>query len=145
MRLFQSAKVVIFFCFAFDIHTINHLLSLNNNPINCLQGMKFVWNFLLIQRNLFSSSPVKISKAVDAMVYKGVVAVCQMKATENKTTNLKTCKDLIASAKRLNAQVRISIISLSSFEIGVSFFSAEFTMIFQSFISPLLFLVKSIS
>lgn len=60
---------------------------------------------LLLRKSLASFSNIQLSKV--AMSQKAIVAVCQMKATENKQNNLEVCKSLIVSAKKFNAQASL--------------------------------------
>lgn len=66
--------------------------------------MKLAWN-LFFKRGLKSFALAKVSEASENMALKGIIAVCQMQATDNKAENLQTCKKLISSAKKFNAQV----------------------------------------
>lgn len=70
--------------------------------IALLQVMKPLGQFLM--KRVFSNFALS-SKSSKAMNSKGIIAVCQMTSTDNKTENLEICSNLISSAKRLNAQV----------------------------------------
>lgn len=58
---------------------------------------------LLLRRTLTSLN--SFSKHTAAMSQNAIIAVCQMRATDNKAENMATCETLIASAKRFNAKM----------------------------------------
>lgn len=67
--------------------------------------MKLRWE--IFGKRAFSSF-VSSAESFKAMNSKGIIAVCQMTATDNKAENLETCTNLISSAKERNAQVGLT-------------------------------------
>lgn len=65
--------------------------------------MSVSWRHLQLLRRQTYFGVVKMSLSNTSQ--KSIIAVCQMRATDNKEENLETCRNLVASAKQFNAQM----------------------------------------